>query len=250
MSDLIKSIRSKFKSLKNDNKKAAESRTEADPASPEARRQRSIDKISSMGIAYTYNLPLLESAEEVTLRTTDEICKRAAACLFTVQLACDISQENGYEESNEFFSGLLERYGVTDSLLPKEKRLFDNDFTKQDVADITWTYECYWALVWALGLIDDMDEPFGCCNCETAVRLLSECKDMDEFKRKCQLRDINEILDVLDLYYRYHWACVNKQIDPNTHISRLDPEVVTERRRGLEWLISDEYDWNDIPLDT
>ena len=49
MSDLIKSIRSKLEALKGSNKKAMESRTEADPASPEARRQRSIDKIRSMG---------------------------------------------------------------------------------------------------------------------------------------------------------------------------------------------------------
>ncbi|MGN1107293.1 MAG: DUF4272 domain-containing protein, partial [Huintestinicola sp.] len=72
----------------------------------------------------------------------------------------------------------------------------------------------------------------------------------EEFKSKCNPRDINEILDVLDLYYRYHWACVNKQIDPNTPINGLDPAVVTERRRGLEWLINDEDDWNEISLDT
>lgn len=250
MSDLIKSIQSKLEALKGGNKKTMESRTEADPASPEARRQRSIDKIRSMGIAYTYNLPLLESADEVTVRPFDDICKRAAACLFAVQLACDISQGNEYEDSKEFFSGLLERYGVSDSLLEKEKLLFDNNFTEQDAVDITWSYECYWALVWALGLIEDMGEPSECCDCETAVRLLSECKDMEEFKSKCRPRDINEILDVLDLYYRYHWACVNKQIDPDTPINGLDPAVVTERRRGLEWLINDEDDWNDISLDT
>lgn len=250
MSNLIKSIQSKIATLKGSNKKAIDNLTKSDHDLPEARRQRSIDKLGSMGIAYTYNLPLIESADEVTLRPFEDICKRAAACLFAVQLACDISKRNGYEDSKEFFSGLLEHYGVSDCLISKEMLLFDNKFTDQDVVDITWTYECYWVLVWALGLIEDIGEPTVCCDCETAVRLLSECKDMEEFESKCRLRDINEILDVLDLYYRYHWACVNKLIAPDTPINGINPSVVTERRRGLEWLISYEDDWNDISLDT
>ena len=55
---------------------------------------------------------------------------------------------------------------------------------------------------------------------------------------------------MLDLYYRYHWACVEKQVNPNTNIGLLNPGVVVERRRGLEWLFSEEDDWNKISLDT
>ena len=53
-----------------------------------------------------------------------------------------------------------------------------------------------------------------------------------------------------DLYYRYHWACVEKSINPQTNIGDLNPEVVLERRKGLEWLISTKDDWNEISLDT
>lgn len=38
--------------------------------------------------------------------------------------------------------------------------------------------------------------------------------------------------------------------DKLTSIGALNPEVVVERRRGLEWLFSEEEDWNDISLDT
>ena len=63
---------------------------------------------------------------------------------------------------------------------------------------------------------------------------------------------INVILEILklDLYYRYHWACVEKQANPDTPIGKLNDEVVMERRRGLEWLVSKEKDWNNISLDT
>ena len=62
--------------------------------------------------------------------------------------------------------------------------------------------------------------------------------------------NIEEVLDMLDLYYRFDWATTNKRIDSNTNIGNLNPEVVLERRRGLEWLISDENDWYDIQLNT
>ena len=65
-----------------------------------------------------------------------------------------------------------------------------------------------------------------------------------------RLRNVEKILDMLDLFYCYHWACVEKQIRPETETGKLNPEVVVERRRGLEWLISEEQDWNEISLDT
>lgn len=55
---------------------------------------------------------------------------------------------------------------------------------------------------------------------------------------------------MLDLYYRYHRVCVEKRIHPETAIGELNPNVVFERRRGLEWLIDDTMDWNDISLNT
>ena len=55
---------------------------------------------------------------------------------------------------------------------------------------------------------------------------------------------------MLDLFYRYDWACTEKRLNPDTPIGNLNPEVVVERRRGLEWLISEEDDWFDIPLNT
>ena len=58
-----------------------------------------------------------------------------------------------------------------------------------------------------------------------------------------------QALDMLDLYYRYHWACVEKRIKPETSIGNLNPSVVVERRE-LEWLISETQDWYDISLDT
>lgn len=60
----------------------------------------------------------------------------------------------------------------------------------------------------------------------------------------------SEILDMIDLYYNYHWACVDHRINPQTKCGELNEEVVMERRRALEWLICKDKNWDRISLDT
>lgn len=218
--------------------------------SAEERRAKSNAKIKEMGMACFEELPMREDSSQVKLKDLDSICKRAIACLLSTQLACDIVEGNDYEESRKMFLGLMDEYGVEEYLLSKEQRLFSGDYSKQEVIDVVWTYEAYWSLVWALGLIDDIEVPDSVCDCMTAIKLVGDCQNYEEFRSKVKLRDIEEVLDMLDLHYRYHWACVEKRINPETVIGLLNPEVVIERRRGLEWLISEEKDWYDISLDT
>ena len=235
-------------------KKAGQDVNDLKPSTDEggiARKNKSNEKISKMGIPICNSLPILEDDMIDDLKDIDKICKRAIASLLSIQLACDINEGYEYEKSKEIFSNLLKEFGVEDSLNSKEKKIFDGSYTKSDVLDVTWEYECYWSLLWALGLIDDEElNPNKICDCEKAVTLVSKSKDFNDFKSKCELRDSYEILDMLDLFYRYHWACVEKRINPNTNISDLNPEVVYERRRGLEWLFSEEEDWHEISLDT
>ncbi len=213
------------------------------------RKNNSMAKIKSMGIACNEWLPMLEESSQVTVKSLDEICKRAIACLLSTQVACDTQSEN-YDESVSMFSKLLDSYTVRDSLITAEKRLFDGTYSEQDAVNVVWTYEAYWSLVWALGLIDDISDAGNICDCEKAVRLVGDCENFEKFRNGCKLRDTDEILDMLDLYYRYDWAVTEKRIKPDTPIGNLNPEVVMERRRGLEWLISDEDDWFEISMDT
>lgn len=219
---------------------------------PEERRTKNNEYIKKMKIACLESLPTIESSSDVKLKDLDTICKRAIASLLTVQLAYDIETNENYDESKALFSSLLKKYKVENELLKKEQKLFDNNYNMQDVIDIVWNYEAYWAIVWALGLIEDSDMkmPSNVCDCKKAITLVGDCKTYEEFKNKAKIRNVEEILDMLDLYYRYHWACVEKRIKPETNIASLNPEVVWERRKGLEWLISSLTDWDDISLDT
>ena len=216
----------------------------------ELRKEKSNKFIKELGIDCLESLPLVESSEEVTLKSIDDICKRIFASVISIQLACDIDQGNDYEGSKNFFEGLLDKYGIKDCLLPDEAKLFDGTYNQKVVVNVTWNYEATWSLLWALGLVEDMNKPFAVCDSEKVVTLIAPCASIDEFKSKIKMRDIEEILDMLDLFYRYHWAVVDKNINPNTNIGQLYPDVVWERRKGLEWLISKEEDWDEISLDT
>ena len=214
------------------------------------RRNNSNKKIKHLGIACLETLPVIEDSTQVSLKDIDTICKRAIACLISTQLAIDISENNDYDSSKTFFLNMLKQYGVQDNLIEKEKRIFNGKYSKQDVIDVVWSYEAYWSLVWTLGLVENIDYPNQICDCEKAIMLVSTCKTYDDFKCKCKIRDIEEILDMLDLYYRYDWAVTEKRINPDTLIADLNPDVVVERRKGLEWLIANEEDWDEISLDT
>ena len=224
---------------------------------PQERRENTIAQLQKAGIATNPHLPLLEPGEKVLLKSKEEIEKRCLGSMLCIQLACSIHNGENYEEA---LSIIMEYFGQwhisVDDLLPKEKLLFRNkhtvkdctdELTKQNVIDIVWTYETYWSLIWALDLISDKElkNVSKTCNTERAMAISQVIP-----QQISKLRNVEKILDMLDLFYCYHWACDEKRLRPATPIGNLNPEVVYERRRGLEWLISNEKDWNKISLDT
>lgn len=216
---------------------------------PIERKAQTEKILAAKGISINPDLPLIESASEIKLKNIDDICKRAIGALLATQLGVQLNEQRS--EDAAMFVKLLNHFGVIDSLNSKEKKLLNGTATQQDFTDIVWEYECYWSLVWALGLVDDITDASDICDCPTAIRFVSQSSGYDDFKSKCKLRSADEILDMLDLYYRYHWAVVHHEhIDKNCSVGSLNGDVVFERRRGLEWLICDTEDWYDISLDT
>ena len=74
--------------------------------------------------------------------------------------------------------------------------------------------------------------PTKICDCPKAIHIVTSCKNYEDFKNRTKLKNIEKILDMVDLFYRYDWACVEKSIKPETSIGFLNPEVVKERRKG------------------
>lgn len=216
---------------------------------PAERKERTEKLLAEKGIGINPNLPLTEPVSEIQLKSLDDICKRAVAALLSTQIAVELSEQHTDDAAS--FVNLMKHFGVADSLNNKEKKLVSGNASQQELTDIVWEYECYWSLVWALGLIEDISDASNICDCLTAIRLVSKCSDLEDFKSKCKIRSKDEIMAMLDLYYRYHWAVVqHEHSDSSCPVGDLNGDVVFERRRGLEWLVCDTEDWYDISLDT
>lgn len=150
---------------------------------PEERRVKTIEQLKKMGIDYNPHLPLLESSENVKLKSAKEVKKRALGCMLCVQLAWSIRNGENYADSLLFVLQYLDKWKVSiDDLLPKERLLIQNkntksdskdEFTKQDIIDIVWTYEVYWSLIWVLDLITDKElkNATNICNTERAMAI-------------------------------------------------------------------------------
>jgi len=215
---------------------------------PQERKEHTEQYLREKGIIVNPTLPVLRSASEITLKDLDTVCKRAVAALLSTQIGISLGERK--MDDVDFFAGLMEHFNVKDCLNQLELRFFDGTVSEQDIIDVVWEYECFWSLAWALGLIDDIADASSECDCIKAIKLVSECRDYETFRSRCRMRSPDEIMDMLDLYWRYHWAAVEERIDPSKSAGKLDEEVILERRRGLEWLICDTDDWHDLTIDT
>ncbi len=127
-----------------------------------------------------------------------------------------------------------------------EKLLFDK-MDKNVAIQISWQFEGYLILLWALGLVDEVPFPDTLVDPDSVTAVVSACDTYRELLEKCSLRDVNEVLDLADLTYRYNWYCVESKINDEDTV--INPEIVMERHRALLWLLSD-VKWDKVEINT
>ena len=216
------------------------------------RKDISIEILKSQGVPYIDHLPLVYETGEVAPREKDEVIARAICSFAAIMCACTI-KDNGEltDEDKQGAKDFLDnRFGCIDKLTRMERRVIEGEASCDEAVNMSWKYESLWALMWAMGLVKKLDFPKDTCDCDFVMKTFS-----DDFSERVKMRGTDEILQALDLIYRYHWACVNARVN-GTKSAGLDEEVVMERRGGLEWLcckgaendnLSDEYNAWDYP---
>ena len=216
------------------------------------RKDISIEILKSQGVPFIDHLPLVYETGEVAPREKDEVIARAICSLAAIMCACTI-RDNGEltDEDKQGAKDFLDnRFGCIDKLTRMERRVIEGEASYDEAVNMGWKYESLWALLWAMGLVKELDFPKDICDCNFVMKTFS-----GDFSERVKMRGTDEILQALDLIYRYHWACVNARVN-GSKSAGLDEEVVMERRGGLEWLCckgaendnpSDEYNAWDYP---
>ncbi|MEH6944540.1 DUF4272 domain-containing protein [Bacillus sp. JJ722] len=218
----------------------------------EQRKNKTIAYLTESGIPFIHSLPQLLPFVQCQFKTQEDIARRAVALLIVIQYACDVAQGEGIHESRDFFVNMLQRFGVDEYLTENESKLLQaNEPTITEAVNISWQYEAYWVLIWALGLVETLDFPDQVCDCNYAINVVSSCETFDQFYHKTVMRNKEEIMDEADKIYRLHWACVNSRVQGQEVPRGINESVVMERRRGLFWMMGHrDEEWDDIFMDT
>ena len=230
------------------------------PITAQERKNRSIAILQAQNVPYIEHLPFRYETEEVTPRDKKEVIERAVCSFASIMCALSISEGEYSEEDRVYAEDFLsEKYNVLELLTPMEQQVIAGTISEAGAMNATWKYESLWVLLWALGIVEELSFPNEICDCDLVMGTMRRFKGLDDFMANTTLRPLEEILQALDLHYRYHWAAVNARVN-GSDPAGIDEEVVMERRAGLEWLcckgqendnLSDTYNAWDYPeLDT
>lgn len=215
------------------------------------RREATLKKLGFWNIDHCKGLPLIEDYK--LCKSEDQICKRFIASLFSSMLACDYLQDRDFYKTDgkKITEQAIVEFGLKNYLFPDEKKVLV-ECDEHVAVNVSWTVECSYSLAWVLGLVttEEMEAPGESEGDHGLFQFIQPFHNFEDFKASCNLRQPSEIMDMLDLYYNYHWACVDNRLTPDTNCGELNEEVVMERRKALEWLICKDKNWDSISLDT
>lgn len=224
---------------------------------PENRKNRTEQFLRESGIPINPYLPTIASEDEATIRTPEEIMKRALCAFFTAQVGCEAGEGRDIAEAAQFFLNYIKAYGLENELTDDEKRFLYYDGTYSldmgTIVAITWRLEMCMPLFWACGFLEG-DLAYPCCanDMSFVVSIIKECGSFAQIMDRVKMKTKAEILDNADAIFRMDWACVDARIKGMPAPAELDPEVVVEQHKGFNWLI-DAYgsdDWDNVPADT
>jgi hypothetical protein len=201
-------------------------------------RKESLAVAKQLGFPTNESLPLLD--ESVIARTDDEIVDRALAMLCVAACA--------YGFDNRKASNWLDREAKV-NLLTEAESLFLQ--TKAgDRRNFMTQIEGIWALAWSISAVPTLD--FGKPCPQDFVTRLPDLKGNGScitFRDTAKIRPLSEIVAACDLAYCLHWAIRDAQLRNAKVPGKVEEYVVVERRRALDWLLTEES-WEEITLDT
>jgi hypothetical protein len=221
------------------------------------RKNRSIEILQAQNVPFIEHLPLRYETNEVIPRDKKEVIERLACSFTSIMCALSIGKKEYTEQDRVYMTQdfLSNKYHALELLTPMEQQVIAGTISEAGAINAAWKYESIWVLLWALGVVEELSFPNQICDCDLVMGTMERFKNLDDFMANTTLRPMEEILQALDLHYRYHWAAVNARVN-GSDPAGIDEGIVMERRAGLEWLcckgeendnLTDTYNAWDYP---
>ncbi|MEO1286318.1 MAG: DUF4272 domain-containing protein, partial [Chloroflexota bacterium] len=194
-------------------------------------------------VPYIKHLRNLPDDDFFTLRPLEEVVKRT--------IALNLISRRADGESREWLIEKLAQYQLTNTLTEQET-IFNEDASPDEYIVIMFSQrmEACWLLLWALGLIPNLARPDNFADAVRANEII-DTRSLDQLLIEAKYRNKSEILDALDLHFRYHWAVVDAELYGKKSPTGLKPDVVYQRHYALNWLVQlRDQDWDEITTDT
>lgn len=211
-----------------------------------ARKARTEQALADRGLEVPTHLPPVPGGDELRPRGALEIFGRAQALVVVSERA--ISLRDGDPLPIDLFRQRLP--GAFEHLSPDEHAFLAQDAASpEQVARFGWQCECTQVLAWASGLLDALPFPSAICNGGEITRAVLENAGRNPVSLR--LRSSAEVLDQLDLHYRLHWLTTEARIGRRDTVAGVEPGVVMERHRALNWLVRfADAQWDDVDMPT
>ena len=192
------------------------------------------------------------------LRKKEEILNRLM-CSYAAVVWATTPEENLLSER---LKSLIEERGLKEHFTEKEREVLGTE-RKEAVekfqSSVGWQIENMWALAWVLGFDEVPDIDQNQVGQETIAALFQflapSWADKDAFLKKLEARNLNEVVQLEDIFYCAHNAvrsaqtgkenCVPEGFHPVRHGG-----IIHEKRHALTWVLSPGVDWEDTDLST
>lgn len=203
-------------------------------------REKSLKEARYLNYPINLNLPELDEPQNT--RTIAEVAHRMLALHAVVASSCGFPKTKALE--------WLDREGLLGSLEPEEKKILEIATNEAQNNAMQWQVEALWALAWALSCHDALDFTDSCA--DDFVFMLPDLKTgaaTAPFLSGLTLRSNDELVAKCDLAYCLHWGAREAALSAKPIKGAVPENVIQERRRALEWLITDDS-WYEVSLDT
>lgn len=229
---------------------------------PLGRKYRRVSKalLDFEGFKPAKSLPTWKNRNGVSqeLRPKEEILDRLL-CNYAAILWLVVPDESIASKQIQDF---LDSNDLREKLTDGEKKILAtkrDEAAKEFVDSVGWQMENMWALAWVLGFAETPDidqDQIGEDTISSIWEFLAPAprEGKAEFLKVLELRPLNEVVQLEDVFYCTHNAVRSAQAGKDTVPKHFHPirngGIIHEKRHSLTWVLSPDVSWEDTDLST